>query len=563
MTLSRLRRVLFEPVPIYRWTAHVIFACVVWPVLTIACTAYSLKRMPYYSVSWREAFLAGAAGTVIRLPDLILTGAIFFGLSAFIFSRFAVESRPGRIATMRLFLEPVVTFVAACIGIAVWYPGVLNQPLFLPLDFLPVAWLLLLMGAVVAVGVVVTGRRGRRLRLALAIFAVCLLSPAPLWLRATIEPMFGAAPTALLLGVDSISHTDDLTPVTNWVSADGGTWYERAVTPGLFTNAVWTSILTQQPIRTHGVFHTFQRMRAEDAVLLHDAQRQGYRTIGMFSDQLTAAPGSTAGFDENRSGPMGWRQLLLPMVANSSLLVPVIGSALPRPWPGASPSNEAGTFTYDLGREIRSVLHAGEDGQRTFVSAHLTYVHLPAYPSVLELSPAEFKAVMMAPANAVRDRTIDWQDKDLPDDPVPLNHWKVRRVQTVIQREMDRSGYLKNGGRLVLFSDHGSRVSLNYDTFGDARYHHVMLATFGVPPSCPNEPISLIDIGRLLGFSNVHAEPTLEFAFPEPGTWPVFVTTVKLRWSGQVDMDERLTAQVFATLRRLDPWPKPVVPCPQ
>ena len=84
-----------------------IFACVVWPVLTIACTAYSLKRMPYYSVTWPQAFQAAAVGTFIRLPDLILTGAIFFGLSAFIFRRFApstkTDSRPSRIASVRLF----------------------------------------------------------------------------------------------------------------------------------------------------------------------------------------------------------------------------------------------------------------------------------------------------------------------------------------------------------------------------------------------------------------------------------------------------------------------------
>jgi hypothetical protein len=55
----------------------------------------------------------------------------------------------------------------------------------------------------------------------------------------------------------------------------------------------------------------------------------------------------------------------------------------------------------------------------------------------------------------------------------------------------------------------------------------------------------------------------VEVAFPDPGTWPVFVTTVKLRWSGQVDMDEKLTAQVFAGLRRHDPWPKAAGPCSQ
>ena len=556
--MSRLRRLLTEPVPIHRWTAHVIFACVVWPVLTIACTAYSLKRMPYYSVTWREAFLAGAGGTLLRLPDMIVTGAIFFGLSAFIFKRLGATPRPGRLSTVRLFLEPLVTFTAACFGIAVWYPGLLSQPLFLPLDFLSVASYLLLLAAILIVGVAVTGGSGKRLRLAGALFAVGLLCPGPLWLRTAIEPAVGAPPTAVLLGIDSLSHHDDLSPLANWVKADGGTWYERAVTPGLFTNAVWTSILTQQPIRNHGIYHTFQVMRAEDAVLLQDARRLGYRTVGMFSDQLTSAPGPTAGFDENRSGPMGWRQLLLPMVANSTVIVPVIGAALPRPWPGASPSNESGTFTYDLRREVRSLLRAGKDGQRTFVAAHLTYVHLPAYPSILEMSQAEFEAVLKTPAIQVRDRTIDWQDKDHPDDPVPLNLWKIRRVQTVIQEEVTDSGYVKNGGHLVLFSDHGSRVSVNYETFGDERYHHVLLATFGVPPSCPAEPISLIDVGRLLGFSNVQAQPSLEFAFPEPGTWPVFFTTVKLRWSGQVDMDEKLLAQVFAGLRKHDPWPNAV-----
>jgi hypothetical protein len=111
--------------------------------------------------------------------------------------------------------------------------------------------------------------------------------------------------------------------------------------------------------------------------------------------------------------------------------------------------------------------------------------------------------------------------------------------------------------------DHGSRVSLSYETFRDERYHHVPLATFGLPPSCPTEPISLIDIGRLLGFSTVQAEPALEFAFPEPGTWPVFFTTVKLRWSGQVDMDDELLAQVFAGLRKHEPWPKAAGPCTQ
>jgi len=549
MTLTRVRRLLVEPVPIHRWTAHVFFASVVWPVLTIASAAYSLKRVPYYPLSWQDAFLAAGAGTLLRLPDLILVGVLFFGLSGFIFSRLGAERQPGRLATVRLGLEPAVMFVGAVAGIAAWYPAVLSEPVFLPIDFLPVFVLLLLLTVSAAVGVVVTGRPGRRWRLAGALCAVGLFSPAPVWLRTMAEPLFGPPPTALLLGVDSLSHSDDLTPLTNWVNTDGGTWYERAVTPGLFTNAVWTSILAQQPLRVHGVYQTFQRMRATDATLLHAARAQGYRTIGMFSDQLTAAPGPTAGFDENRSGPVGWRQLLLPIVANSSLLLPTVGS------------NEAGTFTYDVRREVRRLLRAGEDGQRTFVAAHLTYIHLPAYPGAVELTRTEFSAVLTAPARSVRDRTIDWQDKDLPDDPLPLNHWKIQRVQRVIQQEVAAADFVKRGGRLVVFSDHGSRVSLESDNFWDPRYQHVVLATFGLPPRCPTEPISLIDIGRLLGFSDVHADPSVEFAFPGPGQWNDLFASGKLRWSGEVDLDAGLLAEVFASLQRRDPWPSAPVRC--
>ena len=524
-------------------------------MLTIASAAYSLKRLPYYSVSWPDAFLAGLAGLLLRLPDIVLSGAILFGLSAFIFRRHAAEWRPGRLGTLRLVLEPMVMFGAVCFGIALWYPGVLSHPMFLLLDFLSAAWLLTLVAAFTIAGAVLIGRPGRRLRLVSLLLGVGLLSPVPLWIRGAIEPAFGAPPTAVLLGIDSISAIDDLSPIANWTRADGGTWYERAVTPGLFTNAVWTSILTEQPIRTHRVFHTFLRMRAQDAVLLQDARKQGYRTIAMFSDQLTAAPGPTAGFDDNRSGLFGWRQLILPMVSNSSIIAPVIASALPRPWPGASLSNEAGSFTYNLRREVRGILRAGDKGQRTFVSAHLTYVHLPVYPSTPELTLDEFIAVLKAPASSMYDRTMDWQDLDRVDDPVPLNHWKIRRVQTVIQEEVQASGYLKTGGRLVVFSDHGNRNSLNYETFLEERYHHVLLATFGVPASCPAEPISLIDVGRLLGFSQVHAEPLLEFAYPEPGQWPAMFLTSKLRWSGHVDLDENLSAQVLATMRNHKPYP--------
>jgi len=555
MTPSRMQRILNMRVPVRRWSAHVFFAAVVWPGLTVAGTAWALMTIPYYAVPYREALMAGGFGVLLRLPDLILAGSVVFGFSGFIFSRFGTEAQPGRPGAARLLLEPLVVFLIIACGVALSYPAVLSQPMFTPLASLPVAAVLALLAALGAAGVVLTGRRGKRGRLAVALVALGILSPAPLWLRANIELAFGAAPTAVLLGVDSLSHADDLTPFADWVSADGGQWYERAVTPGLFTNAVWTSILTMQPVREHRVFHTFQRLKSADAALLLAARARGFRTVARFSDQLTAAPGATAGFDENYSGPVGWRQLLLPIVANNSVLVPVIGAALPRPWPGASPSNEAGTFTYDVRREVRQLLRAGRAGQPTFVAAHLTYAHLPAFPRSLDLSLAELLTVLKAPAGLVRDRTFDWQDVDRPGDPLPLNRWKVRRLQTVIRREVSDARYLEQGGQLALFSDHGSRTALTMDNFQSDRYHHVVLATFGLPPQCPAAPVSLIDIGRLMGFSDVRSEPTVELAFAESARWPVLARSARLQWGGEVDLDEGQLAEVFAGLQRYTPWP--------
>jgi hypothetical protein len=554
MSPSRLHRLLTEPVPVHRGTAHVFFAAMVWPVLTIAASAYAIKSTPYHGVSWREAFMAAGMGTLLRLPDLIIVGAIFFGLSGYIFKRLGSQSKDGRLDKLRLGLEPVVIFLAAIVGVAIWYPAVLSHPLLMPIDFLPAWGVLTLLAVLVLLGALLTGRAGRKLRLAGVLFAVGLMLPVPLWTRAAIERAFGDPPTAILLGVDSISQSDDLSPFAEWAKSGGGTWYEHAVTPALFTNAVWTSILSQKPIRDHGIFHTFLRMKAADASLLHAARAQGYRTVGMFSDQLTAAPGLTAGFDESRSGPVGWRQLLLPIVANGSVLVPFIGSALPRPWPGGAASNESGTFTYDLGREIRGLLRAGRDGERTFVAAHLTYVHLPSYPRIFDLTSDERWTVLKAQARRVRDRTFDWQDRDLPDDPLPLGVWKIRRVQSIIRREFIDSGYLQQGGRLVLFSDHGSRLSLDPDTFGDNRYHHVLLATFGLPARCPSQPISLIDIGRLLEMSDVQSPPVVEIAMPSKDQWPVLFKTSHFRWSGEVDLDPGLLSEIFKGLRSHEPW---------
>jgi hypothetical protein len=555
----RLFRLLHAPIrlPAYhRGTAHLVFAALIWPLITIAGTSIALTRLPYYAPSARDAVLASVAGAAIRLPDFVLVGSLYFGLSWFIFGRLGGDARGGgRAGAVRLTGEPVVTFLAILAGVSLWYPAVLSLPLLWPLAAVPAAGAVLVLGGIVVLGALFTGRPGTRLRLALSLIAFGVLSPTPMWGRAALEPSLGTRSNLVVLGIDSISHSDDIGPFGDWVMSRGGTWYERAVAPGLLTNAVWTSVLTMRPVREHGVFHGFQRFPEGGAAFLGAARAHGYRTIAIFPDQLTAAVGSTAGFDEDRSGPIGWRQLLLPTVANNSLLLPVLTPALPRAWPGSSAPNAAGTFTYDVRREIRAILRSGSPAQRVLVAAHLTYTHLPAYPGSLELSWAELWRVARAQSETIRDRSLDWQDVDRPGDPLAIRRWKVEHLQRVIQAEVDAARYVDRGGQLVVFSDHGNRAGMTIDNFIDERYHHVVLATFGLPPRCPQQPISLIDIGSLAGFSDKTAEASVEFVLSAPKQWPALVESARLRWSGDVDLAPRLLGGIFKGLRRHEPWP--------
>jgi hypothetical protein len=317
---------------------------------------------------------------------------------------------------------------------------------------------------------------------------------------------------------------------------------------------VWASILTMTPVREHGVFHTFQPIPSVPPALISRARANGYHTVSVFTDQFTCAVGSRAGFDEDRSGPAGWRQLLLAIVADNSLLIPLLRPALPRIWPSLTPPNHAGTYTYDLRREVRGIFRAGAKDRRTLVAAHINYAHHPAYPSARDLSWAELLQIAQAPAARLSDRTFDWQDRDEESDPVKLHVWKLKHVQEVITAEVDASQYLGDGRRLVVFSDHGDRAGLELETFADKRYYHVPLATFGLAAQCPQEPISLIDIAALLDLSDGHAAPSVEFTMAPKEQWLTLLQTSRVRWPGDVDLDRDLLAEVLEGLQRHDPW---------
>jgi hypothetical protein len=536
-----------------RLSAHVVFATLMWPALTVLGTTITLMNQPYFSVADSVAFQAAVAGLAFSLPEMVLAGTIVFGISGFIFSRLGPEMHGRRFGFARLGLEPLLAFSGVVAGTAISYPALLSGPLLMPLSRLPaVAVIALLMGAV-ALGGLFAARSGKRLRLAIALIVLGVLSPVPMMMRAGLERFIGHPSDVVVLGLDSLSHHDDIASLKTWTNARHGTWYEYAVAPGLLTNAVWSSILTMTPVSAHHVFHTFERLTAP-STFLAAARAKGYHTVSVFPDQLTCAVGSRAGFDDDRSGPVGWRQLLLPIVANNSFLVPIVKPVFPRVWPMTSPPNLAGTFTYDVRREIRGILRAGSSGRRTLVAAHLTYTHLAAYPSSLDLSWADLRDVARAPARLLVDRSFDWQDVDRPTDPIQLQRWKLNFLQTVIRDEVESARFLESQRELVIFSDHGHRRGLSDESFRDERYFRVLLATFGRPARCPERPVSLIDIGALLGFSESRAEPVVEFAMAPPNIWPDLIKSAQFRWAGDVDLDEGLLAQVFAGLLRHKPW---------
>jgi hypothetical protein len=543
-----------RPVYATRRSAHVVFAIGVWPSLTLIGSWVTLINNPYFSVDDIVALQAALAGLAFSLPDMVLAGILVFGLSGFIFTRYGPDTDSRDFGFARLLLEPLLAFVSVVAGIAISYPAVLSGPLFKPVSRLPVAAVIMLLIVLVVGGGRLAAPPRQRHGLGNVLIVLGILSPTPAIVRGALERFLGHPSDVVVLGLDSLSHHDDIAPLKTWTNARRGTWYEYAVAPGLLTNAVWSSILTMKPVSAHRVFHTFERLTMPSAFLA-EARNKGFHTVSVFPDQLTCAVGSRAGFEDDRSGPVGWRQLLLPIVANNSLLVPIVKPVFPRVWPMTSPSNQAGTFTYDVRREIRGILRAGSSGRRTLVAAHLTYTHLAAYPKSLDLSWTELRDVARAPARLVEDRSFDWQDVDRPTDPIPLQRWKLNFLQEAIREEVESAGFLDGERELVIFSDHGHRRGLSDDTFHDERYHRVLLASFGRPARCPDNPISLIDIGALLGLSDSRAEPVVEFAMAPLNTWPALMRSARFRWSGDVDLDAGLLAEVFAGLRRHKPWP--------
>jgi hypothetical protein len=540
---------------------HALVILGVWPLLSLAMAAVEIRELPYYAVSPGQALLGAVAGTVVLVPDFALVGLLALLVSS---SCFGLLAWTGWLPTTRrreIVVEPVLLFLAAYVGIACCYPSVLANPVLTFARDYPVLPVTIGLALAAAGAAILRGGGVRGVVVALVVCAVGAAVPQPV-ARGILPTRVGAGRAPIVvLGLDSLSHADDLAQLRRLAALPGGSWYAHAVSPGLLTNAVWTSILRMQPVHTHGVFHTFQAFPAAADTLVTRARDAGLRTISLFPDQITCAVGSQAGFDEDRSGPIGWRQLATSIVENASLLLPVARPLLPRL--GDVPANHAGTYAYDLDRELDQVFAEGDRGGRALMIAHLTYLHSPRYPSYRELDAAERHRVWWTPAGRVRDRSFDWQDEQHDSDAIALRPWKVRRLTGAVLASLERTRFLApaRSGQLVVLSDHGDRAGLSPATFWKPEYHHVPLVTVGLPARPDlDAPISLLDTAALLGLapSAAPSDPSVEFIVSAPAQWPPLVRSAQLAWDGTVTLDAALLAEIYAGLRLHRPWPAEV-----
>ena len=542
-----------------RLFAHVFVVVLLWPLLTFAGTAIAVHGLPYYSPSWGVSFGAAAAGIAMSAAEFGVAGLAILVLSLGFFALAASRGwvrdnhqRPGD-----YWPEAALMFLAVLWGASLWYPVALNQPLLIGFTLLPmIAALGVLAIAIVALSTSVT-TPGSVMKVAAALLVIGAAFPVP---SVIAQSRAGGSQLSslVLLGLDSAGVGDTTPEFNQWTQARQGTVYERAVTPALLTNAVWASVMSAREPVVDGVLHTFQQIPRDSARLLTWANQAGYRTVSSFSNQLSCSVGTDVPFDEDRSGPLGWRHLILQLVHNSSLVLPLVRPVLPHSRIFASTPNLAGSFSYSVRRDIREILFAGGDGRPTFAAGHQTYLHLASFPTSLEMNWDERWRVFRSSVSEIQDRSLDWSDRDQPEDAIPVHEWKRKALFRAVQDEVDRSGFLEQGGRLVLFSDHGERTSLNETTFVDPKYHHVILTTFNLPEHEPARPRSLIDIGLLLGLTNeaFAKPPSVKLAIFPSNMWPAIAARAKVDWSGRVHLDEEQLAVVASQMKTFEPWPE-------
>jgi hypothetical protein len=499
---------------------HLSFWLVLWPLLTFITVIMAAgdnpltQEAPYYLAA------VGALGGMVALIPEFLTCAILLSILTVAIFHFAGTRKP---STLELLLEGVVAFIAMSLGIATQYPVVLDTFWLGPFRHYPVQtamFVVLVAVLFLALVVALCSRQWKRAWMApVTVGAFIAIGWSLTQLPTHVSKVTEMKNAVVLMGLDSLSQSDGLGQFKQFTAEQHGTYYTHAITTGLLTNAVWTSILMHRPVHETNVVFTFQSADWNHAPfqLVREAKKAGFETWSIFTDQFTSYVGSTAGFDYDRSSPMGWRQIATSMVKNSSILMPMLVSRLPQiPFSTTRP-NQANTYCYNLKATIRRFLTVGTGTRRAFVAGHVEYLHQTAYPGMQDLSSEERALVIHASVDSLRDNSLHWYSPETTSEPLHINEWKEEHLQRVLTEELKETGFLDPArqNRLVVFSDHGHRRGLTNENFGDPRYYNVLLASFGASVvGDPSSPISVLEIPRILGFVDA-SRPALSPAVTE------------------------------------------------
>jgi hypothetical protein len=553
-----------------------VWLLILWPALAVLSAASLLGGQPFISLAgWHLRVTGATAAAGYLIPEIMGCGVVLL-LANLIFWVALSRAAGGRIERSGGWVEPPLLLLFLTTGVVSIYPAVLQHPVYAPLRWLPVGVVLLLL-------VVISGalagwmgfRRAGRLRGAVVHTAAAL---AVIGLAAVVSALpvkhrgESMRESILLLGIDSLAQTLDLSILESMAAEPGWTWYSRAVTPGLLTNSVWPAILMNRPVHETGCFLTFQNPNWDRSSynMVREARGKGYETWSFFSDQFTCYVGTNGGFDVDRSGPKGWLQPATAGVKDGSVLMPLMLQRLPRIPFSRSPRNQSGTFFYDLRREIDEILTAGNGEREVFVAAHLDYLHQPAYPGLHQLDHHERFRVLSARGKQIRDLSLDWEYPPLPGEPLGLYGWKLARIQRVVVEAFGAHGIARPelNNRIAIFSDHGPRVMLLPTEFSARHLHNVLFATHGMETRDPSAPISLLDLAGLSGLG----DPT------RPGPAPPVVEYTHVRsveegpgWTmqpdGEIALDPHDLVPLGKQLLAYFPWepyrgyiPVPTIP---
>lgn len=538
-----------------------LFWFVVWPALAVVLGAMKVMEYPTTkTVPWKIALPGVAAGVLYLVPEFLAAALVLFIVSSCVFA-LAGQGNPswrGRI------VEPVIAFVGIALGIALEFPAVLNNPVFAPIRSITLlhAYLVLLI-VVMGLGMM-TRASGAPFSILRAIAPGILLIACGWTVTQMSVPISGHEvnrKSTVILGIDSLGMDLDIGTIRTFAQKNGGSMYEQAITPGLLTNAVWTAILEHRPIRETGTLLTFQTADWSHSPyqLITEAKRHGYQTWSFFTGQNTIYVGSTAGFDHDRSGPMGWLQDATAAAKDGSIFTSFVVSRLPHVPFSHVPANQAGTYAFDLRAVVRSIVTAHEGSKPVFAVSHLGYLHDESYPRFADLPVDYRKALLASDVSAIRDLSGDWQNPSTPGDNIGLNVWKLQNVQKVVTEEIERSGFLdpKNANQLVLLSDHGFRWRLTNESFAKQGYYHVPLITFGASVRDLHQPISLLEISSLVGLEDHTAGPAVpavEYVnFPSVEAFSTAILSAKWSRDGRIDVSPEIARKYLGMLKTYDP----------